>query len=59
VGEGFVAPDNSMARWEVEQIEAAFGLLRRYHDITAGSPLAGKAKVVCRNDFTPHNVGVS
>jgi Ser/Thr protein kinase RdoA (MazF antagonist) len=54
--EGFVAPDNSVTRWEVEQIEAAFRLLRRYHDITAGCPLAGNAEVVCHNDFTPQNV---
>jgi tRNA A-37 threonylcarbamoyl transferase component Bud32 len=54
--EGFVAPDLDVARWKVEQIEAAFALLRRYHDITAGTALAGNAEIVCHNDFTPQNV---
>ncbi|HEX5096221.1 MAG TPA: phosphotransferase, partial [Acidimicrobiia bacterium] len=54
--DGFGAPDLDVSRWTPEQIEAAFALLRRYHDITAGSPLAGSAEVVCHNDFTPQNV---
>lgn len=54
--EGFVAPDLDVRRWRFEQIEAAFKLLRAFHDVTAGSLLAGSAEVVCHNDFTPQNV---
>jgi hypothetical protein len=53
--EGFVAPDLDWRRWQPPQMAAAFGLLRAYHDLTAGSPLAGTAEVVCHNDFTPQN----
>jgi hypothetical protein len=42
--------------WSLEQITAAARLLRRLHDATAGTAIAGGAEVVCHNDFTPMNV---
>jgi len=30
-------------------------LVREFHDLTAGTPLAGEAEVVCHNDLTPNN----
>ena len=30
-------------------------LLRRWHDLTAGTALAGQAEVVCHNDLSPRN----
>jgi Phosphotransferase enzyme family len=30
-------------------------LVRRFHDLTAGTPLAGGAEVVCHNDLSPRN----
>jgi hypothetical protein len=42
--------------WSLEQITAAARLLRRLHDATAGTTIAGGAEVVCHNDFTPMNV---
>lgn len=54
--EGFVAPDLDWRRWRLEQMAAAFALLRTFHDLTVGSHLAGPAEVVCHNDFTPQNV---
>jgi len=38
-----------------EQLTAAAHLLRRYHDATAGSALAGPEEVVCHNDISPVN----
>lgn len=29
-------------------------LIRRFHDATAGSPLAGKREMVCHNDLSPN-----
>lgn len=34
---------------------SAARLIRRYHDATAGSPLAGDCEVVCHNDLSPCN----
>lgn len=31
------------------------GLVREFHDLTAGSTLAGDAEVVCHNDLSPKN----
>jgi aminoglycoside phosphotransferase (APT) family kinase protein len=31
------------------------GLVRQLHDLTAGTPLAGPAEVVCHNDLSPRN----
>jgi Ser/Thr protein kinase RdoA (MazF antagonist) len=36
-------------------LEAAAGLIRRFHDATAGSELAGAGEVVCHNDLSPCN----
>ena len=30
-------------------------LVREFHDLTAGTPLAGTAEVVCHNDLSPKN----
>jgi|SRR5512132_488923 hypothetical protein len=42
-----VSPDQSLA--EVAR------LVRQFHDLTAGTPLAGPAEVVCHNDLSPSN----
>lgn len=42
-------------RFADDQIAAAAALLRRFHDATAGSPLAGEHEVVCHNDWGPNN----
>ncbi len=36
-------------------VASAFALIRRYHDATAGSALAGGAEVVCHGDLSPWN----
>jgi phosphotransferase family enzyme len=38
-----------------ECLAAAAGLLREFHDLTAGAPLAYGAEVVCHNDLSPKN----
>jgi Ser/Thr protein kinase RdoA (MazF antagonist) len=38
-----------------ETLASAAQLIRRYHDATAGSDLAGLGEVVCHNDFSPCN----
>jgi aminoglycoside phosphotransferase (APT) family kinase protein len=38
------------------QVHLAGALLRAFHDATRGSPLAGRAAVVCHNDAGPNNV---
>jgi hypothetical protein len=42
------------ARTDASLAEAAV-LLRRYHDLTAGTALAGPSEVVCHNDLSPRN----
>lgn len=42
--------------WSPAQITAAAQLLRRLHDATAGTPIAGGEETVCHNDFSPLNV---
>ncbi|MFK0264742.1 aminoglycoside phosphotransferase family protein [Streptomyces angustmyceticus] len=42
--------------WAPAQISAAARLLRRLHDATAGTPVAGGEETVCHNDFSPLNV---
>jgi hypothetical protein len=51
-----------VARHEVEPvvfsdrgIASAFALVRAYHDVVAGSPLAGAEEVVCHGDLSPWN----
>lgn len=48
-------PDNLNPEWTDEQLAAAARLLRRFHDATVGSPLAGAADVVCHGDISPVN----
>ncbi|MEU0069321.1 phosphotransferase [Streptomyces sp. NPDC006332] len=42
--------------WSPAQITAAARLLRRLHDATAGTQIAGDEETVCHNDFSPLNV---
>ncbi|WP_043627722.1 phosphotransferase [Nonomuraea candida] len=42
-----VTSDESLAR--------VAELVRRFHDLTAGTPLAGKSEVACHNDLSPKN----
>lgn len=51
--EGYVPPD--LDTWSDEQLVQASVLIRRLHDATAGSPLAGDEEVVCHNDLSPCN----
>ena len=51
--EGYVPPD--LATWSEAQLVRAAGLIRRFHDATAGSALAGGEEVVCHNDLSPCN----
>ena len=41
--------------WEDPQLAAAAALIRRFHDATAGTGMAGDAEVVCHNDLSPCN----
>lgn len=52
--EGFVPGDLDAALTDEQLADAAL-LLRRYHDVTAGSDLAGAEEVVCHNDISPVN----
>src|SRR3712207_9264011 len=47
--QGHVPPD--LATWSDEQLVRAAELIRRFHDATAGSALAGEEEVVCHNDL--------
>ena len=38
------------------QLASSGRLIRRFHDATAGSPLAGSAEVVCHSDLGQHNM---
>ena len=38
-----------------ESLARVAELVRRFHDLTAGTPLAGDAEVVCHNDLSPKN----
>jgi len=53
---GAVPSDCRAIVWSDEQLTASARLLRRFHDATAGSGLAGAAEVVCHNDFGPWNL---
>jgi aminoglycoside phosphotransferase (APT) family kinase protein len=39
----------------VESLVAVAELVRQFHDLTAGTELAGDAEVVCHNDLSPKN----
>jgi hypothetical protein len=51
--DGWVPPNPD--RFSDEALVAAARLLRRFHDVTAGSALAGDWDVVCHNDPSPCN----
>src|SRR5262245_23869701 len=58
-GEVFVGPDEVGDPVEIltdEQCTSAGRLIRRFHDATAGTPLAGDGEVVCHPDLGQHNV---
>lgn len=41
--------------WTHASLAQGAALLRELHDLTAGTPLAGDAEVVCHNDLSPRN----
>ncbi|MFD0686708.1 phosphotransferase family protein [Actinomadura fibrosa] len=53
---GETTTDFRARAWTPAQITAAARLLRKLHDATAGSPIAGGEETVCHNDFSPLNV---
>jgi Ser/Thr protein kinase RdoA (MazF antagonist) len=51
--EGDVPPDLDF--WSTEQLLATARLIRRFHEATVGSALAGDQEVVCHHDLSPCN----
>ena len=54
--DGRAPTDCADITWSDEQLVAAIGLLRRFHDATAGTQLAAPEEVVCHGDFGPWNL---
>jgi hypothetical protein len=48
-------PDELDANFSDATLVAAARLIRRFHDATAGSPLAGACEVICHGDLSPCN----
>src|SRR5712691_1834687 len=48
-------PDELDGGFSDRTLATAAHLIRRYHDATAGSPLAGRCEVVCHHDLSPCN----
>ena len=40
---------------QLEYLAEVARLVRQFHDLTAGTPLAGDQEVVCHNDLSPKN----
>jgi hypothetical protein len=58
-GEVFVGPDevgDPVRPLSDRQLASAGRLIRRFHDATAGTSLAGAAEVVCHSDLGQHNI---
>jgi Ser/Thr protein kinase RdoA (MazF antagonist) len=58
-GEVFVGPDevgDPVRPLSDPQLASAGRLIRRFHDATAGTSLAGAAEVVCHPDLGQHNI---
>jgi len=58
-GEVFVGPDelgDPVRLLNDSQLASAGRLIRRFHDATAGTSLAGEAEVVCHSDLGQHNI---
>lgn len=53
--DGWVPPNLEHCAWSEGQLTAAARLLRRLHDVTEGSPLAGTEEVVRHGDPSPVN----
>lgn len=49
-------PARSPFRLSDARLQSAGRLIRRFHDATAGTPLAGGEEVVCHGDLGPHNI---
>src|SRR4051794_17576544 len=53
--EGWVPPDLEGRAWSDDQVAEAARLVRRFHDATAGSAIAGAEEVVRHRDLSPCN----
>jgi tRNA A-37 threonylcarbamoyl transferase component Bud32 len=55
--DGYVAwnTPRSPATTSLESLSSIGRLVREFHDLTAGTPLAGDQEVVCHNDLSPKN----
>jgi hypothetical protein len=54
--DGWAPPNLEHGAWSYGQLTAATQLLRRFHDLTAGSALAGESEVVLHGDPSPVNL---
>jgi Phosphotransferase enzyme family len=58
-GDVFAGPQDDSEPAEIlsdAKLVSAARLIRRFHDATAGTPLAGEAEVVCHPDLGQHNI---
>ena len=49
-------PDGSAVRFSNARLQSATALIRRFHDATAGTALAGGGEIVCHGDLGHHNM---
>ncbi|WP_377269047.1 phosphotransferase [Peterkaempfera sp. SMS 1(5)a] len=54
-GRAALTPDQVRAAGSDEALARVARLVRGFHDLTAGTPLAGGAEVVCHHDLSPRN----